>query len=38
MATRHDTEMSRFWEIDIDLVIISFVGNIVFMFMDHLHK
>ena len=38
MATRHDTEISWFWEIDIDLAIIPFVGNAVFLFMDLLHK
>ena len=38
MATRHDSEISRFWEIDIDLAIIPFVGNAVFLFMDLLHK
>ena len=38
MATHHGAENSRFWEIDIDLAIIPFVGNAVFLFMDLLHK
>ena len=38
MATRHDSENSRFWEMDIDLAIIAIVGHEVFLFTDLLHK
>ena len=34
MATRHDSENSRFWDIDIDLAIIPIFGNAVFLFTD----
>ena len=38
MATRHDSENSQFWEMDIDLAIIPILGNAVFLITDLLHK